>query len=70
LGGFAGGEKYIYHGILFKFAMDWMNIYGGDQFAMKAAGHELKSVVRYYGCEGIHVPLMALVSYCKRLRSY
>jgi hypothetical protein len=28
---------------------------------MKAAGHELKGVIRYYGCEGIHVPLMALV---------
>jgi hypothetical protein len=31
VGGLAGGEKYIYHGILFKFAVDWLNIYGGDQ---------------------------------------
>jgi hypothetical protein len=30
---FSGGEKYVYHGILFKFAMDWMAIYGGDQYA-------------------------------------
>lgn len=29
--------------------------------AMKVAGHELKSVQRYYGNDGIHVPLMALV---------
>ncbi len=57
------GEKYIYHGILFKFAVDLFNIYDGDQYAMKAANHELKSVIRYYNnIDGIHVPLMALVT--------
>lgn len=30
---------------------------------MKAAAHELKSVIRYYGNDGIHVPLMALIDY-------
>ncbi|GAM24988.1 hypothetical protein SAMD00019534_081630 [Acytostelium subglobosum LB1] len=63
LGGQAGGEKYVYNGILFKFASDWIKIYGNDEFSMKAGGHELKSVMRYYGCEGIHVPLMALLDY-------
>eukprot|EP01133_Synstelium_polycarpum_P013661 gene13661-16088_t len=63
LGGQAGGEKYIYNGILFKFASDWIGIYGNDEFSMKAGGHELKSVMRYYGCEGIHVPLMALLDH-------
>lgn len=31
------GEKYIIHGILFKFATDWKGIYGGDHYAMKGA---------------------------------
>jgi len=38
IGGVAGGYKYLVAGILFKFAVDWKNIYGGDEFAMKAAG--------------------------------
>ena len=47
VGGIAGGEKYVHHGILFKFALDKHKIYSGDHFAMKAAGHELKAVMRY-----------------------
>jgi hypothetical protein len=47
VGGIAGGEKYIHHGILFKFAYDRHNIYRTDHNAMKAAGHELKGVMRY-----------------------
>ncbi len=35
VGGTAGGVKYIYHGILFKFARDEHGIYGGDHFAQK-----------------------------------
>jgi hypothetical protein len=35
VGGNAGGEKFIYNGILFKFAVDWKGIYGGDHAAMK-----------------------------------
>lgn len=38
LGGQAGGEKYIYHGIIFKFATDWKGLYRGDQYAAKSAG--------------------------------
>jgi hypothetical protein len=26
--------KYIYHGILFKFATDWLGLYGSDEYAM------------------------------------
>ncbi|PRP78266.1 hypothetical protein PROFUN_13876 [Planoprotostelium fungivorum] len=63
VGGVAGGEKYVYHGILFKFAIDWRNLYGGDHNAMKAANHELQAVTRYYECEGISVPLMTLIEY-------
>jgi len=36
------GSKYIAQGILFKFALDKHDMYGGDANAMKAAGHELK----------------------------
>lgn len=36
LGGMAGGEKYLSHGILFKFAIDSRGLYNGDEFAMKA----------------------------------
>ncbi len=42
IGGTAGGEKYIVNGILFKFALDFNGIYGGDENAAKAAGHDLK----------------------------
>jgi len=52
VGGQAGGTKYIYHGILFKFATNsnCSNIYSADEYAMKAAGHELKGAMRYYLC--------------------
>lgn len=42
IGGAAGGEKYLVNGILFKFALDFNKIYGGDENAAKAAGHDLK----------------------------
>jgi hypothetical protein len=64
LGGCAGGVKYVYHGILFKFAIDDHLLYGGsDHFAQKAAGHELKGLMRYFMQPGLHVPLMALIDY-------
>jgi hypothetical protein len=44
IGGIAGGDKYICGGILFKFALDVRGLYGGDEFAMKAASHELKGL--------------------------
>ncbi|ELR11467.1 uncharacterized protein ACA1_122080 [Acanthamoeba castellanii str. Neff] len=64
-GGQAGGEKYIVQGIFFKFALDIFGIYGGDEYAMKAASHDLKGLIHYYSCQipGLHVPLMALIDY-------
>ena len=41
IGGIAGGDKYIVQNILFKFAVDSKGIYGGDDYAMKVAGHEV-----------------------------
>eukprot|EP01130_Rhizamoeba_saxonica_P008963 TRINITY_DN3633_c0_g2_i1.p1 TRINITY_DN3633_c0_g2~~TRINITY_DN3633_c0_g2_i1.p1 ORF type:complete len:1291 (+),score=227.82 TRINITY_DN3633_c0_g2_i1:61-3933(+) len=75
IGGFAGGEKYIYRNILFKFALDmelkentgWM--YGNDQVddsaAMKVAKHELKGLVYYSSLRipDLHFPLMVLIDY-------
>ncbi|KAH3763191.1 Histidine kinase [Pelomyxa schiedti] len=65
LGGIAGGEKYIVHNILFKFAMDHKGLYGSDEAAAKAGGHELKGVTAYFnsGIRGLCLPLMALVDY-------
>ena len=39
--GIAGGEKFVYDGIFFKLSTDPYKLYGGDQFAMKAAGKSL-----------------------------
>eukprot|EP01117_Protostelium_nocturnum_P010911 TRINITY_DN3939_c0_g1_i1.p1 TRINITY_DN3939_c0_g1~~TRINITY_DN3939_c0_g1_i1.p1 ORF type:complete len:1699 (-),score=618.56 TRINITY_DN3939_c0_g1_i1:206-5302(-) len=64
IGGQAGGEKYIHAGILFKFALDWKGIYGGDEYCMKAASNELKGLSRYFSCGvGLCVPLMTLIDY-------
>eukprot|EP01133_Synstelium_polycarpum_P007370 gene7370-8589_t len=65
IGGVAGGQKFLKDGIFFKFAFDVYGIYGGDAFAMKAAGHELKGLMGYFNCniEGLYLPLMALIDY-------
>ncbi len=57
-----GGEKYICRGILFKFAMDYSGLYGGDDHAAKAAGHDLNGLMYYRNTniEGLHFPLMVL----------
>lgn len=34
VGGIAGGEKFICHGIFFKFVYDHKEIYGGNEFGM------------------------------------
>ena len=61
-----GGEKYIYNGILFKFAIDWKGIYSGDEYAMKAAAHEMRSLTAFYNYGqpiGLRVPLITLINY-------
>jgi len=65
LGGIAGGEKFLEEGIFFKFAIDAYKIYGGDKFAMKAAGHELQGLMAYMDTDtpGLHVPLSTIVDY-------
>ena len=65
LRGIAGGEKYICQNILFKFALDTKGLYGGDQNAMKSAGHDLKGSLMYYNCHipKLNVPLMCLIDY-------
>lgn len=40
-------------------------MYGGDEFAMKAAGHELKSLTELIACHipKLHFPLMATIDF-------
>ena len=65
VGGLAGGDKYVAHGILFKFAVDSQGLYGGDEHAAKVAGHDLKGLVHLYNCweRGVHLPVMTIVDY-------
>ena len=49
LGGVAGGQKYIVHEILFKFAFDQMGLFKGNNIAAaKVGGHELKGLMSYF----------------------
>eukprot|EP01105_Mastigella_eilhardi_P012347 TRINITY_DN2830_c0_g1_i6.p1 TRINITY_DN2830_c0_g1~~TRINITY_DN2830_c0_g1_i6.p1 ORF type:complete len:1280 (+),score=238.73 TRINITY_DN2830_c0_g1_i6:32-3841(+) len=65
LGGVVGGEKYIIHNVLFKFAVNKTGIFTDESHAAKLAGHELKSLVTICNQEvpGISLPLMALIDY-------
>lgn len=70
VGGNAGGEKYLFNGILFKFAVDWKDIYTSDMYAMKSASHELKGLELFFemaslspALEKIKVPLMTIIDY-------
>jgi len=66
LGGMAGGEKYIVHNILFKFAVDFHGLYNGDFGASKVAGHELKGAMAYFSAfydQNVCLPMIALVDY-------
>jgi hypothetical protein len=72
-GGIAGGQKFRVGGIFLKFSVD-EGLYGGDQFAKKAAGHELRGLRALYqsslrGRESaeadaaLRVPLFALIDH-------
>jgi Clustered mitochondria/FYVE zinc finger/Translation initiation factor eIF3 subunit 135/Ankyrin repeats (3 copies)/Ankyrin repeat len=65
VGGVAGGQKYVVNHIFIKFVADFDGIYGGDYFAQKAAGHELKGLLAYReaGIAGISTALMNMVNY-------
>eukprot|EP01133_Synstelium_polycarpum_P015910 gene15910-18908_t len=65
IGGLAGGDKFIVHGILFKFAIDKESFYGSDYAASCVAGHELKGLINVFntGIRDVSLPLMALVDY-------
>ena len=63
--GIAGGEKFIVHSILFKFATreGCGNLYPNDELAMKAAGHDMRGLSAVYqsGIENLRTPLMCIV---------
>ncbi len=66
IGGLAGGQKYIWRGILFKMADGSSGPYNGsDEAAAKAAGHDLKGTINYFnsGVKELHFPLMILIDY-------
>eukprot|EP01119_Soliformovum_irregulare_P025748 TRINITY_DN9620_c0_g1_i3.p1 TRINITY_DN9620_c0_g1~~TRINITY_DN9620_c0_g1_i3.p1 ORF type:complete len:666 (+),score=209.19 TRINITY_DN9620_c0_g1_i3:3-2000(+) len=65
VGGVAGGAKYIEQGIFFKFPVDEKNLYGGDEFSMKTAGHEFLSLMQLMDCRvrGLHFPMVVLIDY-------
>lgn len=66
VGGIAGGDKYLVGNVLFKFAVDSSNIFGGDDaMAIKVAGHELKGVSAAFNAwlPDFSVPLLSLVDY-------
>ena len=65
--GVAGGIKYVCQNIVFKFAVDANKLYGSDEQACKAAGHELRGLSQVYrsvsSIDGLHVPLCCLIDY-------
>jgi hypothetical protein len=67
VGGIAGGEKYLVNNIFFKFALDIYHLYGGTEFAMKAANMELLGLDAYLDAQkvvhGLRIPLMCLLDY-------
>jgi hypothetical protein len=66
IGGIVGGEKYIVHNILFKFAFDLDSIFGGnDAAAAKVSEQELKGLMTFYSLDipKLYFPMMAIVRY-------
>jgi hypothetical protein len=64
VGGQAGGEKFVFGGVLFKCAKDWRHLYGSECNAQKAAKLERKALNAVIGLRiaHLHFPLVALVS--------
>lgn len=64
--GIAGGQKFVKGGIFFKLCQDNFNIYHGEANAQKAAGHELRSLLRLLQLrESVHlrVPLSCIIDH-------
>ena len=72
--GVAGGLKYYAHGIIFKFAVDTVGIYGGETNAKKAARHELRGLNAIHSAGvsvGIGCQLMTIIDFLGfRLSAY
>ena len=66
LGGIAGGDKFVCHGILFKLAKGSKGPYrNDDENAAKAMGNDLRGANQLFGCEeaGLSFALQAIVDY-------
>eukprot|EP00471_Norrisiella_sphaerica_P001627 CAMPEP_0184483924 /NCGR_PEP_ID=MMETSP0113_2-20130426/5603_1 /TAXON_ID=91329 /ORGANISM="Norrisiella sphaerica, Strain BC52" /LENGTH=2464 /DNA_ID=CAMNT_0026864607 /DNA_START=62 /DNA_END=7456 /DNA_ORIENTATION=+ len=67
MGGQAGGQKFISHNIMWKFAVDSHHgFFGSDEFAAKACSHELlglSNIYQFGSDTGVHVPLCCLIDY-------
>lgn len=65
LGGRAGGLKFVHAGVVFKFALDFDGLYGGDEESGKAAKHELRGLGALAACDvpGLNFPLTAVYDY-------
>lgn len=66
LPGFAGGQKFVLRGILFKLAIGESGPYfGSDEAAAKAAGHDLLAANHYFSnCPpGLHIAPQAIIDY-------
>jgi hypothetical protein len=50
VGGVAGGAKFFYEGIFFKFPLDDYDIYDDEEGIMKCAGHELRGLKHLLDC--------------------
>lgn len=55
----------MHDGVLFKFALDVVGLYGGDDYAAKVAKHELRGLnaIASAHVPGVHVPLQAVYDY-------
>ena len=62
IGGFAGGTKYIAHGIVFKFASDDQKLYGSHHNAAKAVGSELRHAAAIREAVGSQLSVPIVVS--------
>jgi Clustered mitochondria len=65
LGGFAGGEKFLVHGILFKFCTADSGLYASLDHANKVAGHDLRALafIHNHHMSQIQMPLGAIFDY-------